>query len=197
MADSEHADSPIPVAKLVDDPVDADAEGTKSAESSPELMSGVGLAFENAEGFDNGVRQRPLQVEDLPSGSSGELDPAQLRAAQAEFVADLVERHGLATLDLPPSLFYRSDRFRVGQDLGSFLERLVLVDRNENGRRATSTGDDDVLAKVGDLIDHLTQFAAEHPNRNSPAHRQKCTILGTHYPAGLTTRPHCSRFGPA
>ena len=79
MADSQHAHDALVVVELVDDPVAADPKRAKSAKSSPKEMTCLWFALKETEGLDNAIGERPVEIDDLPPGSPGELGSAHLR----------------------------------------------------------------------------------------------------------------------
>ena len=60
---------------------------------------------------------------------------AERAAALGELGAQRVERDGVAAVEVGESGLDGGDGVGVGEDLGGLLERLILVDRHERGRR--------------------------------------------------------------
>ncbi len=160
MPDSEHTDDPLVLVELVDDPVGADANRPQPTEPTPERMTRFGFPFEEAEGHDDGVGQRPVEVEHLSASPPDELDPAHLRVSEVELLAQLIEAHGLPALGFVAALVDRGEGVGVGEDLGGLFQCLVLVDGDQHRGGPAPAGDDDVLSQVGDLVDDLAELAA-------------------------------------
>lgn len=121
MPDGDYADDALAIAELVDDPARPDAQRPQSPKPSSQHMSCLRLPFEKAEGLEDSIRQRPVEVEDLLASPPDELDPAQLRLSTVELPTELVERHGLSAFGLPAPLFDRGEGTGIGQDLGGLL----------------------------------------------------------------------------
>jgi hypothetical protein len=170
MPDGEDADEALVLVELVDDPVGANAKRAQPAKASSNDMTCLGFAFDEPEGPDDGIRQGPVELEDLLAGAPGELDLPHLRVSTVELSAKLVECHGLPPLDLLPSFLDGDERLGIGEDLSGLFQGVVLVDRDEHGRRPAPTGDDDMLPEIGDLIDDLAEFAAKHTDWDRLAH---------------------------
>lgn len=181
MTNRQNAHDPISLPDLVDDPIGADTERAKPPEPTPQHMARFRVSLQQSQRLDHGVRQRPIEPEDLQPGSADKLDPAQLSlAATLEVPAEIGKRHGLTSFGFLDALFDGVQRLRIRKDLGRLFQGLVLVYRNQHSRRPTATGHYDVLAQVGDLVNHLAQLAAELSDRNRLAHITECTLLRTH-----------------
>lgn len=170
MADSKHSHETLVVVEQVDDPVGADSKRSQSTEPSPKEVTCLRLALEETESLDHSVGKGPVKVDDLLSGSSGKLDPAHLVPTGSQLSAEVVKRHDIPALYFPSPLLDGGHRLGVRQDLSRLLQRLVLIDRDEHGRRTTMAGDDDMLAQIGNLIDDLAQLTAKLADRYGLGH---------------------------
>ena len=129
-------------------------------------MTCIGFAFEEPERLDDGVGQRPVEIDDLLTDALDELDPAHLPVSAVELSAQLIERHSLSSLDLLTTFFDGSERVGIGEDLGGLLQGLVFVHRDKHSRGTAPPGDDHVLSEVGNLIDDLAELTTELSNGN-------------------------------
>jgi hypothetical protein len=154
VADRSDANCLFAVGNLVDDAVGADAERTQSLEATAQRVSGEGLAFEQPEGFLDGVDERPVEFEQLAPGAASENDTSHRSAGRAtlgQLAAEVCKRDGLVARELGEASFDRGKRLGIGEDLCGLLERLVLVDGNKRGGRPAIAGDQDVIAAIGDV----------------------------------------------
>lgn len=126
-------------------------------------MPGFGFAFQEAERLADCVRNRPLQLEDFATSPSREDNPSQpLRAAAGiDVLAQVGQRCGFPAPYLPEPVIDGRHRVGVRQDLRGFLQRLVLVDRNQHRRRPATPGHDHVFAEIGDAIDDRSKVASK------------------------------------
>src|SRR5215218_3108886 len=128
-------------------------------------MARGGLALQLSERVLDRIDQRPVKLEQVSSGPSGQHDAGHRRsegaAAFGELGAQRVERDGVAAADVDESGLDRGDGVGVGEDLGGLLERLILVDRHECGRRLAVARHKDVIAAISDIVEQFAQPAAE------------------------------------
>jgi hypothetical protein len=156
MTNRQNAHGLILLAELVDDPISADTERPKPSKAAPQRMTRFGVSLQQSQRLGHGVRQQPIEAENLHPGSADKLDPAQLPlTATLEVSTEIGKSHGLTSFGFLDALFDGVQRLRVRKDLGRLFQRLVLAYRNQHSCRPTSTSHDDVLAQVGDLVDHL------------------------------------------
>ena len=111
MPDGEDSDDALVAIDLIDDPVDTDTKRPQSTKPPLECVAGIWFAFEEAERFDDGTGQGPVEGEDLLAGSPGKLDPAHLRLSAVELSAQLIERHGFPPFNLLAPFFDRCEHF--------------------------------------------------------------------------------------
>ena len=164
MPDGEDSDDALVAIDLIDDPVDTDAKRPQSTKPPLECVAGIRFAFEEAERFDDGIGQGPLEVEDLLAGSPGELDPAHLRLSAVERSAQLIERHGL-----PRSTSWRPSSMAASI---SGSERISAV--SSKASYSPTGRPDNRLRGEGSNLQHLAPKASVLPielPRNGPADR--------------------------
>jgi len=179
--DGENTNDPLVAVDLVDDPVRTDAKRPEPAKAPTKRMTCIGFAFKDAERLNDGIGQRPVEIDDLFTGPSGELDPAHLPVSAVELSAQLIERHSFPSRDLLTTFFDGSERVGIGEDLGRLLQGLIFVHRNKHSRGTAPPGDDHVLSEVSNLIDKLAELATKLSNRNRLTHAlsvPKCVHLG-------------------
>lgn len=170
MPHGEDADDALVIVELVDDPVGTNTQRPQPAKASSKGVPGRGLTLEEAHGLHERIRERPVERDDRLAGPPGEFDPAHLRVSTVELLAKLVKCHSFPTIDLLASLLDGEECVGIGEDLSGLFQGLVLVDRDEHRRRAAPTGDNDMLAQIGDLIDDLAELAAKLTDRDRLAH---------------------------
>ena len=118
MTNRQKAHGLIPLVELVNDPIGADAERPKPPKPAPQHMTRFRLSLQQSQRLDHGVRQRPIQAEDLQPGPADKLDPAQLSlTATLEVPAEIGKRHGLTSFGFLDALFDGVQRLRVTKDL--------------------------------------------------------------------------------
>jgi hypothetical protein len=179
--DGENTNDPLVTVDLVDDPVRTDAKRPEPAKAPSKRVTCIWFAFEEAERLDDGIGQRPVEIEDFSADPSGELDPAHLPVSAVELSAQLIERHSFSSLDLLTTFFDGSERVGIGEDLGGLLQGLIFVHRDKHSRGTAPPGDDHVLSEVGNLIDELAELATKLSNGNRLTHASsvpKCVHLG-------------------
>ena len=130
----DHPDHLIGVGEVVDDAIGAEAQDVEAAQPPTQGSTRARLPLEQGKGLLDRVDQSPLEgqqvaprlsrQDQLRHGSAG-------RAPLGELLAELGESDRLTALDLAEARLDRGNRLRVGEDLGRFLERLVLVDREQ------------------------------------------------------------------
>jgi hypothetical protein len=125
-------------------------------------MPGLGLTLQQPKRLAHRVGDRPIEVQDLSPGASGEYDPLHLAstASRCDISTELGERYGLAALDLSQPFRDRVQGLVVREDLCRLFKRVVLVDRNQDDRRPTASGHDDVLTQVSHPIDEVSELTA-------------------------------------
>ncbi|MGA2520606.1 MAG: hypothetical protein ABSG81_07285 [Acidimicrobiales bacterium] len=170
MPDREHANDLLVAVDLVDDPVRTDAKRPEAAKAPSKRVTCIRFALKKAERLHDGIGQEQVEIDDLFTGPSGELDPTHLPVSAVELSAQLIERHSFPSLDLLTSFFDGSERAGIGEDFGGLLQGLVFVHRDEHSRGTAPPGDDHVLSEVSNLIDELAEFAAELSNGNRLTH---------------------------
>lgn len=168
--DGQNTNDPVVAVDLVDDPVRTDTKRPEPAKAPSKRVTCIWFAFEEAERLDDGFGQRPVEIDDLFTGPSGELDPAHLPVWAVEFSAQLIERHSFPSLDLFTTFFDGSERVAIGEDLGGLLQGLIFVHRDKHSRGTTPPGDDHMLSEVSNLIDELAELATELSNGNRLTH---------------------------
>ena len=181
MPNGENTDDALVAVDLVDDPVSTDAKRPEPAKASSKRVTCIGFAFEEAERLDDGIGQRPVEIDDLLTGPPRQLDPAHLPVSAVELSAQLIERHSFSSLDLLTAFFDGSERVGIGEDLGGLLQGLIFVDRDKHSRGTAAPGDDHVLSEVSNLIDELAELATQLSNGNRLTHAPsvpKCVHLG-------------------
>lgn len=170
MPDGENTNDPLVAVDLVDDPVGTDAKRPEPAKAPSKRVTCIWFAFEEVERLDDGVGQRPVEIDDLFTCPSGELDPAHLPGSAVELSAQLIERHGFPSLDLVTTFFDGSERVGIREDLGGLFQGLIFVHRDKHSRGTTPTGDDHMLSEVSNLINELTELATKLSNGNRLTH---------------------------
>ncbi len=181
MPDGENTNDPLVPIDLVNDPVRTDAKRPEPAKAPSKRVTCIWFAFEEGERLDDGIGQRPVEIDDLFTGPSGELDPAHLRVSAVELSAELIERHGFPSLDLLTTFFDGSECVGIGEDLGGLFQGLIFVHRDKHSRGTAPPGDDHVLSEVSNLIDELAELATELSYGNRLTHAlsvPKCVHLG-------------------
>jgi predicted transcriptional regulator len=183
VTDSYYPNLVVAAIELVDDPIGANPERTQTPKTSSQLVSSLGLAFEQPKRFGHRVRDRPFELEDLPPCSPSENDTIHLSMTGpgCDISTEVVECHRLAALDLSHSFFDRGEGVVVGEDLRRLFECLVLVDRDKDRCRSAAPGHDDVLTEIGNSIDETGEFTSQLADRHRSCHGGKCTVLSTHF----------------
>lgn len=150
------------VHELVDDPVGTNAQRVQPSQPSSKRIPRRGLTLEEPEGFSDRVGDWPLEVEDLPPDPAREDDSRHLLTASSliQLPAKIGERHCLPPLHFSKSLFDGSHRRAVGEDLCGLLQRVVLVNRDQDCGRSAPPGDDHVFTEIGNAIDEARQLAS-------------------------------------
>lgn len=137
-------------------------------------MPGARLAFGQCERVLYRQDERPVKVEQRDSGAAREDNPnhrSARRSALGELVPEFLERDGFVPRKLSDTGLDRGQRLGVGQNLCGLLERLVLVDRDERGRRPAVSCDEYVVAAIRDVAEQLTQVASKLSNGHGARHR--------------------------
>lgn len=129
-------------------------------------MAGLRVGLEQRDGLEHSFRHPDVEPIDLnPSGSSKEnsshTSPPASVLPLREVGSDVIERRDPSGFEVRKTTLYGAQRGRVRQDLGRFLEALVLVDRNDRRRRPTVAGHDDVLTSIGDVIEDLGELGSQ------------------------------------
>ena len=168
--DGENTDYALVTVDLVDDPVGTDPKRPEPAKAPSKRVTRIWFAFEEAERLDDGIGQRPVEIDDLLTGPSRQLDPAHLPVSAVELSAQLIERHSFPSLDLLTTFFDGSERVGIGEDLGGLFQGLIFVHRDKHSRGTAPTGNDHVLSEVSNLIDDLAELATELSNGNRLTH---------------------------
>lgn len=180
MADRENPHDLLPLVELIDDSVCPDTKRPQSAESTAKRMTCFRFSLKQSERLAHSIRKRPFELENLSTSPPDELDPAHLSSsATLEIPTNLGKRHRLPSLSFLAPFLDRGKGFWIRKDLGRLLQRLVLVDRNQHGRRTPPPGNDDVLPHICHAVDDLTELVAKLSNRNRLAHGSKCTLSRT------------------
>jgi len=179
--DGEDTDYTFVAVDLVNDPVSTDAKRPEPAKTPSKRVPCIWFAFEEAECLDDSVGQRPVEIDDLFSGPTRQLDPAHLRVSAVELSAQLIERHSF-----PRSISSRPSSMAVS---ASVSERISAVSSRASysstgtstaagrPRRVTITW----LSEVSNLIDELAELATELSYGNRLTHAlsvPKCVHLG-------------------
>ena len=162
VADRDDADRVL-VAEFVDDAVDADTVGSQTGQASSQLMARLRIAFEFTEGVQDRVRQEKVELGESIARRAGQDNLGHDASATAGGVlgAYLLERHHVTGGEVVEPAADRRERVLVGEDLGGFLQGLVLIDGHEDRSRTAASGDGHVFAAVGDLIEQLGETGAE------------------------------------
>jgi hypothetical protein len=74
MANSRDANRAICVNHLIDDAVGTHSEGSQTPQATAKQVSGVRFALEQAQRLRHGIDQRPIETQQLATGSPGEHD---------------------------------------------------------------------------------------------------------------------------
>jgi hypothetical protein len=196
--DGEDTDDALVAVDLVNDPVRTDAKRPEPTETSSKRVTCIWFAFEKAERLDDGIGQRPVEINDLFTGPSGELDPAHLPESAVELSAQLIERHRFPSLDLLTTFFDGSERLGVGEDLSGLLQGLIFVHRDKHSRGTAPPGDNHMLSEVSNLIDELAELATKLSDGNRLTHAfsvPKCVHLGKVGPPHRTGSSDWSQEG--
>lgn len=109
MTDRRDANRLTPVGQLIENPVGADSQRVEATELAAKRVAGEGIALEKAKRILDRVDERPIESEQVPTGSASENQSRQRSACGrptfCQLFAQLGERDGLAALNLrKPSL---------------------------------------------------------------------------------------------
>jgi len=77
--------------------------------------------------------------------------------ALGQLAAKLGKGDRLAPLDLAKTCLQRGEGIRMGENLGSLLQRLVLVYRNQSCGRRPIAGDEHVVAAIADVVEQAAE----------------------------------------
>lgn len=185
MTDRCDANCVIVVSELIDDAIRADFERAEAVQPSMERMSGVRVPFEQRERLLHRVDERPVEVEQLLSGTARENDFGHASAGRStlgEVTAKIVERDAVASRELGQASLDGGERRRVRQDLRGLFERFILVYRNERRGRSAVASHEDVITAVGDVAQQLAELRSEFSNRNHLRHRRSVPYYVHHAP---------------
>jgi hypothetical protein len=72
MANRRDANRAVGVDHLVDDAVGTDAERPEPSQAATKQMASMGFALEQAKRFGHGIDQRPIEAQQLATGSPSE-----------------------------------------------------------------------------------------------------------------------------
>lgn len=86
------------------------------------------------------------------------------------FPAQLAQGHEVAIAKVFQAAADGIEGGIVREDLGGFLESLVLGNRDEHGCRAAVSGDRDMFTPVGHLVEKFGELAAELAYRDGLGH---------------------------
>lgn len=181
MPDRTDANRPATDDQFVDDPVPANPHRAKTTKPSAQSVPRLRVALEQCQRLDDGVGMPPVQFHDFPARPTSQNDIRQLRpdSALVEDLAKLLERHHLAPSDFVAAFGYRPHSWGVGEDLGRFLEPLVLVHLDQDRSGTSTPRHDHMLTQVSHAVDHAGQFVAQITM--GTAFMPKCTRNGTHW----------------
>lgn len=137
-------------------------------------MTRLRLTLQQAQGVLDGVDQRPAQFEQLATGAAGEDKTRQRsaggRSTLGKLATKLRQSDRLPALDLGEARLQRGEGLGVGEDFGSLLQRLVLVDRDQGRCRGPVASDQHMVAAVADVIEQAAEVAAQLANWNRLRH---------------------------
>jgi hypothetical protein len=164
MADGSDAYGFSAVGQLVENPVGADPQRIHPAKLSSQRISGEGVTFEQSKRFLDCIYQRPAQLEQVVTGSSGENESSQRsvdrRPAIGQLAAKLGESNCLSAFDLRKPRLQGGESIGIRKDLGGLLQRLVLVDRDQGCSGSAISSHEDVIAPIVDVIKQTAEIAA-------------------------------------
>lgn len=179
MADSGNANRFPAVDQLIEDSIGAHPQRVQPTKFSAQRITGEWVALEESEGLLDCIDQRPIQLEQVATGSPGENESRQGsaggRPTLSQLGAKLGEGDRLSTLDLGKTHLQCGEGVRIREDLGGLLERLVLVYRNQRRRGGPIAGDKHVITTIADIVEQAAEVAAELSDRNGLGHERQCT----------------------
>ena len=136
-------------------------------------MASEWLAFEQRERVLNGVDQRPVEFEQLTSRAPREDDASHELAGRAslrQLGAQVRKRDGFPASEVGEASFDGCERRRVGENLRSLLERLVLVDWDKRRSRLAVACYEHVVATIGDIAKKLAEVRSKLANGDCLCH---------------------------
>jgi hypothetical protein len=136
MADGGDANGLSTVGQLVEDSIGTNPQRIQAAKLPTKGIAGERVPLKQAQSILDRIDQWPAQPKQIAAGSPGENESCQRsagsRPAVGKFAAKLGEGDGFAALDLAKARLQRGESIRIGENLGSLLQRLVLVYWNQS-----------------------------------------------------------------
>lgn len=178
MTDGSDTNGLSAIGQLIENSIGADPKGIKAAELASKRVTGKGITLEQAKRILDRVDQRPAQLEQVAPGSPGKYESRQRSAgrgpALGQFATKVSESDRLAALDLGKAHLQRGEGIRIGEDLGSLLQRLVLINGNQGRRRSSITGHHHVISAITDVVQEAADIAPQLSHGNGLGHKIKC-----------------------
>ena len=128
------------------------------------------FTLQKAKSLDHGVREKPVEGQNLPPSPPNKLYSAHLSTATVQLLTKLCERYCLPALRLLAPFFDRVKRIGIGEDLSGFFQCLVLIYWDEYDCGTTPSGDDDMFPQVRHTIDDASEIAPKFSDRNRLTH---------------------------
>lgn len=126
-------------------------------------MTGLRFALQQPQRVLDRVDQRPAEFEQLPPRATGKDEPGQRsagsRSALSQLAAKVGEGDRFVALDLGEASLQGCESVRVGENLGSFLQSLILIDRNQGCDWSAVAGHQNVIAPTADVIEQAAEVA--------------------------------------
>ena len=117
------------------------------------------FALQQPQNVLDGVDQGPVEYKKLCAGTSRKYQSSQRRLFRwspfCQLAVEIAELDRFSSLKLIQTRLEGVQCGGVGEDLGCLLERLVLVDRYERGRRPAIARQNHMVPPVGDVAEHL------------------------------------------
>jgi hypothetical protein len=143
-------------------------------QASSQRMARLRIALEFTESVEDRVRQENVELGESTARRAGQDNRGHDASATACGVlgAYLLERHHVTGGEVIEPAADRRERVLVGEDLGGFLQGLVLVDGHEDRSRTAASGYGHVFAAVGDLVEQLGEVGAELADGHGLGHAE-------------------------
>lgn len=128
-------------------------------------MASLRLALRQTQSILDRVDQWPVEFKQLAPCAPREDEPCQRsasgRSSPDKLGAKLGKGDRFVACDLSQTCLQCRESIGIGENLGGFLQRLVLVDRNKSRSGSAVASHEHMIASIADVVEQAAEVAAQ------------------------------------